>query len=394
MPRTPHHKLRVLIAGDYPLDPNRITGGVEAVIVYLTRALRQFPDLEVEVLSLSPQVRSPRRALVDSLPVHHLPAVRGLGPLYYFLTRRQLVRYIRTLAPDLIHAHIAGVYADAALRSGIPTVLTPHGITYREMAIKYPNRLQRAYHSLPVLAERSTIRQARYLIAISPYIFDAFDGWIERGEVFHIENPIDNHWFDLRNREVEGRLLYVGTISPRKALLDLLQAIHQIRGSVPRLELRVAGSGGKSYAGYVAQARRFVAEHHLDEHVTFLGHLDEDRLLEEYATCSLLVLPSRQETSPMVVQQAMATGKPVVATTVGGIPHLIRDGVTGLLVAPGDTTALGEAIVRLLQDEALRRRMGEQAKREAEERFRASRVAARTREVYYHVIRQERAASG
>ncbi len=385
-------KLRILIAGDYPLDPDHITGGVEAVIVYLARALSRLPDLEVEVLSLSLQVGEPRQAMVDGLPVHHLPSARGLGPLYYFMARRQLVRHMRALAPDLIHAHIAGVYADAALRSGIPTLLTPHGITYREMEIKYPAWPKRVYHSLPVLAERSTIRRARYLIAISPYILKAFDGRIDEGEVFHIENPIDDRWFDLPNREVAGRLLYAGTISPRKALLDLLRAIHQVRDAVPHLELRVAGGEGRSYADYAAQARRFVAEHHLEEQVTFLGHLDEERLLEEYATCSLLVLPSRQETAPMVVQQAMAAGKPVVATTVGGIPHLIHDGATGLLVAPGDTAALGEAIVRLLQDEALRRRMGQQAKQEAEERFRASRVAARTREVYHHVIQQVRVA--
>jgi len=87
----------------------------------------------------------------------------------------------------------------------------------------------------------------------------------------------------------------------------------------------------------------------------------------------------------MVVMQAMAAGKAVVATRVGGIPYQVEDGHTGLLVESGDVSALAEAIIRLLRDDVLRVAMGRRGKKVAEQRFRASVVAEETRKVLYKI---------
>ena len=90
----------------------------------------------------------------------------------------------------------------------------------------------------------------------------------------------------------------------------------------------------------------------------------------------------------MVIQQAMAAGKPVVATRVGGVPYLVHQEHTGLLVEYGDVGEFAGAISRLLTDAPLRRKVGLAARAEAERRFRATDVARRTRQIYYAIMEE------
>ena len=113
--------------------------------------------------------------------------------------------------------------------------------------------------------------------------------------------------------------------------------------------------------------------------------LDRQTLLQEYAECAVLALPSRQENAPMAIIEAMAAGKPVVAARVGGVPDLVREGETGFLFEAGDASGMAHALVRLLTDDGLRTRMGMQARKEARGRFRLEEVARQYREVYYLV---------
>jgi glycosyltransferase involved in cell wall biosynthesis len=161
----------------------------------------------------------------------------------------------------------------------------------------------------------------------------------------------------------------------------------EVRRSVPTAQLRLAGDKKNPIYGgrYFAELQELVAREQLGGNVRFLGSLSEGELLKEYMECSLLVLPSVQETTPMVIMQAMAAGKAVVATRVGGIPYLVEEGQTGLLVDSGDVPALAEAIIRLLRKDTLRVAMGQKGREVAEQRFRARAVAEKTREVFYRV---------
>ena len=93
-----------------------------------------------------------------------------------------------------------------------------------------------------------------------------------------------------------------------------------------------------------------------------LGFVSHDELERLYDRAAVVVLPSYREGLPLCVLEAMAHGRPVVATAVGGIPQLVEDGRTGLLVEPGDAEALRSALERLLSDPELRRRMGRAAR--------------------------------
>ena len=211
-------------------------------------------------------------------------------------------------------------------------------------------------------------------------------GDLIKAKVYPIENPISDKFFNLEDRSQPGRVLFAGIINRRKQVVQMLEAIAIARRSVPSVQLFLAGGKSSVDGGrYFAQVQEVIARERLGENVHFLGSLSEDELLKEYMACSLLALPSLQETTPMVIMQAMAAGKAVVATRVGGVPYQVKDGQTGLLVESGDVPALAEAIVRLLRDDDLRIAMGQKGREVAEQRFRAGVVAEKTRQVYYRV---------
>lgn len=299
---------------------------------------------------------------------------------------------LRALQPDIVHAHGSGLYAGGALAAPYPSVLTVHGIISQEAKLltEWPARL-RAY--LDVRYERSVVRRTRHLMLITPYVAQVFDG-LFTGTTYLVENACDERFFELERRPVAGRLLFAGPVIPRKGVLPLVRALARARKVAPDAHLRVAGSLTTDPA-YVQTCREVARELGVEQSVTFLGHLAQEQVLEEYATCAAFVLPSFQETAPMVVEQAMAAGVPSVATAAGGTPWMLEEGVTGYILPlppmpEGDPVALGDALGRLLADPAEAERMGRRAQQVANERFRPEQVARRTWEVYQQVIEASR----
>jgi glycosyltransferase involved in cell wall biosynthesis len=378
--------MRVAILGDYPLDLNRMGGGVEAVVSYLASGLQKFQDLDLHVVTLREDIQQRDICEYGNLTVHYLPAAYRFGNVTFFAVNRfRLLRELIAIEPDVIHAHVAGTYAEVAYMTGLPTVLTPHGIRHHETELEdgWFSRLVR--RPLVTREERAGVRGARHIIAISPYIQEEFSSLI-RAAVYPIENPVAEGFFELQGHEEEGRILYVGRIDEGKSVHHLIQAMTHVRDRTPGVRLYLAG--GVRGEAYWRMVCTMVDDLGLKDRVHFLGWLDEDHLFEEYERCAFLVLPSRQETAPMVIQQAMAAGKSVVATRVGGIPYLVDHGRTGLLVDYGDVEGLADAISQALSDGALRRRMGQAAREEALRRFKVADIARRTRQVYYTVLEE------
>jgi glycosyltransferase involved in cell wall biosynthesis len=118
----------------------------------------------------------------------------------------------------------------------------------------------------------------------------------------------------------------------------------------------------------------------------YRGFGDRPTIRRLLGQAGVLVLPSIEENCPMVILEAMAAGVPVVASRVGGIPDLIEDGVSGLLVEPADPASLTQAMRRLLADPAGAARIAAQAKRRAQERFQPRTIAQRHLEIYREVL--------
>lgn len=145
---------------------------------------------------------------------------------------------------------------------------------------------------------------------------------------------------------------YVGRFDRAKNPLDFVRMAALLNHGQARLEM--AGDGP-----LLAKARGLARSSRLGARMRIRGFLDDDRLAVMMDAIDILVVPSRIDGHPLVIQEAQARGVPVVATRVGDIPDLVRDEVTGLLCPPGEPAALAKAVTRLLDDAALRQRLGE-----------------------------------
>ena len=162
-------------------------------------------------------------------------------------------------------------------------------------------------------------------------------------------------------------ILCVAHLYPRKDIATLLAALSRLPGEAV---LRVVGIGPE-LARLELQSRRL----DLGARVEFLGHVPFERLAGEYRRADVFCLPSRQEGFGIVFLEAMAAGLPIVAARAAAVPEVVPEGECGILVPPGDEVALAEALDRLLEASAERRRLSEAGRRRVE-RYDAPRVAA------------------
>ncbi len=374
--------MHVVLVGDYPREPNCIGGGVEAVVLYLSQALQKYPDLKLSVVTLERWDRGKQNAQHGNVAVYYVPTSKLPSRLSIDENIRRMRKQIIQLQPDLVHAHGTGEYAFAAAQSRAPWILTLHGMRHQEVSLRsgWINRY-RAW--LVERDERAIVNRAPYIISINPHVEGVFGNCITN-KVYTIENPIAEAFFQIPDKSKPGHILYVGRLNPRKDIMTLLRAFAHVRKARADARLWLAGEGNVDGAPspYYLNLRRFVVEVGLDQSVKFLGNLDDNALLAEYAACSALVLTSKVETAPMAIMQAMAAGKPVVSTNAGGARFLVKEGETGFIVPIEDSQALGCALLRVLDDATQAQSMGQAARRLAEQRFRASVVAEQTRVVY------------
>ncbi len=172
-------------------------------------------------------------------------------------------------------------------------------------------------------------------------------------------------------------ILSVGQLVPIKAHRLLLAAIRRVVEEEPRLLLRLAGDGPERRS-----LEKLAAAYGLKAHVVFEGMLSYDQVRELYRRADVFVLPSFEEGLPVVLMEAMSMQVACVATHVAGIPELIRHGLDGLLVAPSDTDGLAGAILRLMRDPELRRRLGASARRRVLESYNLDRNVNALAEIF------------
>lgn len=176
-------------------------------------------------------------------------------------------------------------------------------------------------------------------------------------------------------------LVHVGSLIPRKNLLFLLEVVRRVREVRRSARLVLAGRGPQE-----AALRKRAGELGLGSAVHFAGAVDEREKLACYAASALYVAPSRMEGFGLAAAEAMACGLPVVASDAGALPELVRDGETGLLASPRDADAFAAAVLRLLEDPRLARRLGDAGRERVDRSFRWPLAAGRTLELYRRLL--------
>ncbi len=197
-----------------------------------------------------------------------------------------------------------------------------------------------------------------------------------RNPVVHIPNFIDVEQFQ-PCYEPENHFVYCGRLTSVKGITTLIKAMHAVKDS----HLYVAGRGEQD-----AALRAYVQENKL-QNVTFLGHLDTPELISLVQRAQFMVTPSEwYENYPMSVLEALACGTPVIGTTMGGIPELVRDGVSGALFEAGNVEALAATINHFLQHRDATIEMGRNGRRQIEEQNNPDLHYAQTMQLYQAVL--------
>ena len=196
-----------------------------------------------------------------------------------------------------------------------------HGISYEE--VKYRSqRFSWARKYFQIYMEKIVLKKVDHVICVTDYVKKNIEH-LTNSNLYVIENPVSKEYFEIQNKEVPHRVLFVGTIIKRKNIIDLLKAINILKDKI-QIELHIVGVPEDLY--YYKILKNYVKEIQLNKNIKFLGPLSEEELLEEYRQCALLVLCSYEESAGMVLQQAMAAGKIVIATKSRGVPCIVKDG--------------------------------------------------------------------
>lgn len=305
---------------------------------------------------------------------------------------RQVARTVAAVRPDVLHLQDrrAGLVGRTiAAPRHLPSVYTLHGVP-DQLADLVPGNLPMAaarrrdrwrYLRLEALLARTprsvVVTPCR---ALATYAREHVG--IPEDRVHAVPNGVARSWLEVSSDPVASdsvapdpdgplRVTWLGLMQPVKRVPDLVAAVDR----VPAATLRLVGDGPErsrieASVGASAHAGR----------VTFEGfHDDASGVLRG---ADVVALPSAAEACPMALLQAMALGLPVVATRVGGVPEVVRDGVDGLLVTPGDVDQLARALGALAGDAALRRDMGRRGRQRVHEHFSIDRTTRALVDVY------------
>lgn len=375
--------MKVAIFSRYPSDSGHPKGGVESVTVVLVKALAQLDDLDIHVVTLE-QERS--RIAIEhdkDVTVHRLsgsgwPQVLDIlaGP-----GKRRLLSYIRDLEPDVLHIHES--YGLGLGSFSIPHVFTVHGFDHANL-IAQSAKFGWIRSKLWKFVEQRGLAAQKHIISITPYVREMIEP-LTSASIYDIRNPVDEGFFKIARCPEPGRILYAAWIDENKNTLGAVKAFAGVATDCPEARLIIAGEPRD--AEYIVRVKHSIEYYGISDKVEILGFLGRTELGKELTRASVFLLPSRQDTAPMAIAEAMAAGLPVIASNRSGIPYMLVEGQTGFLIDPESTDQMTERLTQLVRSQQLCRQMGQAGHKVAMERFHPHVVAQKTRDVYMRICK-------
>jgi glycosyltransferase involved in cell wall biosynthesis len=322
-----------------------------------------------------------------SIPVLALPEE---GP-YDLSIIQKLIRLVREVKPDLIQTHAVKSHfltRLSGLPRSIPWIAFHHGYTSTTWRTKLYNELDRwslKAASQVVTVSRDSVEQLT-LKGIKAEkirtIHNAVSATYNTGDATEVDALRESLGIPVGQKVI----LSVGRLSKEKDQVGLVEAMRELRGPSPPYLLIVGG--GPEHKTILRRAR----ELGLTNRVILTGQ--QDQVGPFYALADMVVISSRSEGSPNVLLEALAAGVPLVATSVGGIPEMVKDGEHALLVQHGNTRQMAEAIDKLLGTKGLAQRLVEHGKTLIRTTFSPAERARTLSEMYRNILKSNRRAHG
>ncbi|MBS1142132.1 MAG: hypothetical protein H6R13_3585 [Proteobacteria bacterium] len=297
------------------------------------------------------------------------PHVEGVLSVRLLAAAREFFRFVGLLLRQqvsLVHCHAAmkgsfwrkSLFALLARAARVPVVFHIHGGAMKAFVARQPVLVQGLISW--ILARQSLV------LVLSESWLDYVKSISPSANVATLANYVELP--DLAAKPVHEagdviEVLFLGVVWAPKGVYDLLPAFKAAQAKVPSLRLIIAGTGE------IERASSLAKDLQIEEQVTFAGWVSGDKKTELLRRAQICVLPSYNEGLPVCLLEAMSWQVPVISTRVGGIPDLVREGIDGRLVDPGDQDALSRAIIELSASRSLRDEMGIAARARIEQGF-------------------------
>jgi L-malate glycosyltransferase len=362
------------------IDTGRTWRGGQNQVILMTRGLRARGHRVVVVAHPDGELRQRLGDSVDLVP---------LGPVNEIdlPAAWRLSRILRDLSPDIVHAHDshAVAMAAAALSIGAPDPRPPlvlaRSVDFRLRGNSFSKWKYRQVDAF--IAASEAIRAMLVEDGIPPdRVFTVHDGVdIARVEQAEVVNVREEFWFPPHSF-VAGN---IAALVPHKGQKFLVDAAAAVVHEAPEARFVILGEGELRH-----ELEQHIRRLHLGQHVVLAGFRPE--VLGLLKGLDLFAMSSVTEGLGSALLDAMAAGRPIVATRAGGIPEVVADGETGLLVPPRDSRALADAILALLRDPARREALARAGRLRVAERFSVDRLVDGTLDVYERVADKSLAA--
>ncbi|MFX0088275.1 MAG: glycosyltransferase family 4 protein [Candidatus Hodarchaeota archaeon] len=339
-------------------------GGAENHVLNLSKELLKLGHF-IKIFTTNWQTqKAPQKDSVEGMEVQRFPVTRFNFGVYNIMPT--LFSSVLKENPDLIHVYTYGFFhADAAILASklkrIPLVFTTLKIPRQPRTL-----VKRIVYNLYDRTIGSWgLRTADRIIATSnnekEHLIKEFGLNSERitvipttvnhDEFVRLSDPL----LFKSKYKIDGTIvLYVGRIAGDKGLDILIRAARSVRIKYPDVKFVIVGPD----MGFLNQLHKLIENQHLQGSIMVTGPLYGEALLQAYSAASMLVLPSSQEVMPLVLLEANAAGLPVIATSIGGVPEIIKHNSNGLLVDYGNVEQLADSILLLLKDRKLGESLG------------------------------------
>ena len=377
--------LKLVMIGSLPVDLESVKGGVEAVILNLLSGFNELDEIHVTHLSFNKDITETTIVEISSsIKIIFIPFKLKYDLPDYFFNAKVLNEILKEEKPDLIHIQeITPQILRFFSYSKDNIVVTQHGIMKEE--IKYAEGLRKLKCLFKLLVEQLYFPHFKNLVFISSYNKSLFRGKINNS--VKIYNPVNPIFFkEADDIAFNNSLLYVGVINRRKNLIIVLEAIYALKERNIIFKLHIVG--GFKDKEYEKEIKNCIEKYQLSPQITFHGWRKQEEILEIYQYCPIFILPSKQETLPVSIGEAMALGKVVIASDVGAISEMFRDNHSGFLFRKDRVIDIVKILEMLHNNVTMVKAISTNAKNEALNKFHPSLVAKKTLVFYKDLINQ------
>ncbi|WP_321421165.1 glycosyltransferase family 4 protein [uncultured Methanobacterium sp.] len=356
-------------------------GGIAAHVYELAKALVDEGN-EVHVISVRTENQHEYEK-IDGIHIHKLfkPKNQYTGLLYYLISVMRKLRDLNSkIKFDIVHSHSVDDSIPLIFFPSLTVIETEHSSGFLENIDN--NKRIRFYrwilnHANQVICPSLELKDYVIKIGINP------------SRVNYIPNGVDIKKFNpkVEKKEITGIkkeekiVLCPRRLEPKNGVIYFVKAIPQVLKKVNNVKFLIAGYGSES-----EKIKNESKKLKIEDNIVFLGSVPNDEMPNLYTSSSIVVLPSLKEATSIAGLEAMASGKPLVGSDVGGIPQIIEDNQTGLIIPPQREDLLASALISILSDDQKPILMGEKAYKKVKNEFDWTIIAKRTMNIYKRAL--------